>query len=299
MSAITLSRVTKSYDSRPPALNEVTLDIEEGSIYGMLGPNGAGKTTAIRVINGIIPPTSGDVRVLGMSVCDEVTRIHALTGMMTENAATYESMTGLENLLFFGAMHGMTSDRCGARIRWLLEYLRLDDARHQRVRTYSSGMKKKLSLAIALLHEPRLLYLDEPTAALDPEAAQDVMALVSDLNQREGLTVILCSHQLRYLEGVCTHYGFLSTGCLVANGTFEELCRRWEFGVRFFVRTDAPSLPEPFVKSGDGWTCPLSSDADAASLLAALVASGARLYEARQERPTLEDVYFHIHGGTA
>ncbi len=197
MSVIDVDHLSKTFLGGIKAVNDISFHIPRGSVFGYLGPNGSGKTTCIRLMNGILKPDNGQIRISGKSLEEMGTDIHSVCGVMTENAALYENLSGIENLRFFRDLHLMSELTISERSDYLFEYLGLIDAADRKARTYSSGMKKKLSLAIAMLHDPDILFLDEPTAALDPESAKDVLDLIKTLAEEEQKTVFLCSHQLR------------------------------------------------------------------------------------------------------
>lgn len=296
MYSLSAHRISKSFDGQEFVLRELTFSLTEGDILGLLGPNGAGKTTAVRILNGVVEPSTGEISVCGMHYPQDLKAIHSMTGVMTEHAALYESMSGIDNLHFFARMHDVDRGSEDSTISDLLAYFDLDRYRHKLVKTYSSGMKKKLSLAVALLHRPRVLFLDEPTASLDPEAALDVLHLIQQLNHEQGITVVLCSHQLKYLEDVCTHYGFLKEGKLIALGSFDALLRGAKLGDRLLVRMkNAP--PDGMLRKGQGsWMAQVADDEEAASLITRLVEAGCQVMEARRDRPDLEELYFHLQG---
>src|SRR5690349_20815487 len=186
--------------------------IGEGEVFGFLGPNGAGKTTAVRILNGLLAPNSGAVRIYGKNVSDNLTEIHRLFGVMTETANFYEKLTGSENLMFYGRLYGFSKSECNERIKRLMSLFDISDAKDKKVGEYSTGMKKKIALCRAFLHNPKILFLDEPTSGLDPDAARNVNTLISNAAEVEKVTVFLCTHQLKYAEEICTLYGFIDNG---------------------------------------------------------------------------------------
>lgn len=288
MPAIELEHLSKTFAGGVKAVNDISLNIPRGSVFGYLGPNGSGKTTCIRLMNGILKPDIGHIRIGGRPLNELGTGVHAICGVMTENAALYENLSGIENLRFFGDMHLIPKQSISERSEYLFEYLGLTNASGRKARTYSSGMKKKLSLAIAMLHDPEILFLDEPTAALDPESAKDVLDLIKTLAVEEQKTVFLCSHQLRYIETICTHYGFLRNGHLIVSGTFDELLTKSELEEKLEIRylsesADGKETQEQHI---------IKNDREAAAIIRSMVEKGLEVYEARRIRPNLEDLYF-------
>lgn len=211
------------------------MQVGRGEIVGLLGPNGSGKTTSIRLINGVIHPDSGSITVGGYDPVHDGEPIRRLSGILTESAGFYANMTGLQNLLFYADLYGVTEPDRPLR---LLEEFGLLDARDKKVGTYSTGMKKRLGLAKALLHRPEILFLDEPTNGLDPEGIRMVLAYIARLNQRDGTTMIICSHLLQQLETVCHRYVFLQEGRVIDQGSLPELESRYITSATLQVETD-------------------------------------------------------------
>lgn len=293
MDVIEIMDLTKSYDNKLNAVDSISLNIGKGEIFGFLGPNGSGKTTTVRLLNGILTPTSGSARVLGMDIGTKQAEINRLSGVMTETALMYENLTGMENLLFFGRMHSMTGQDVRERSARLFESLELSDAADRKVKAYSTGMKRRLSIARALLHRPEVLFLDEPTAGLDPESALNVTKLIRQLSIESGVTVFLCTHQLKYAEEICTSYGFIHKGRILGAGTFDELLAKKNSRKYLEVRgKNLPSLPDIEKRMDDGVRVAIASDLDASMLLAKIIREGGEVYEAKQVRWDLEDLYF-------
>ncbi|MDE1924909.1 MAG: ABC transporter ATP-binding protein [Patescibacteria group bacterium] len=217
---ITAKNLTKSYGDRV-AVDHIDLTVAAGEFYGFLGPNGAGKTTTIRMLTGIIEPDEGDVSVGGYPSNDKGS-IASVIGVVPEGRGFYEWMTAVEYLEFFADLYGMNPDEKKKRIDSLLEKVGLDARRNSRVGTYSRGMKQRLALARALVHQPKILFLDEPTLGLDPQGQEDIQRLLKDLN-KEGITVFLSSHLLNEVSNLCSRIVILHGGRIVANGTLEQL----------------------------------------------------------------------------
>jgi ABC-2 type transport system ATP-binding protein len=293
MDVIEIMDLTKSYDNKLNAVDSISLNIGKGEIFGFLGPNGSGKTTTVRLLNGILTPTSGSARVLGMDIGTKQAEINRLSGVMTETALMYENLSGMENLLFFGRMHGMSEQDVKARSAKLFESLELSDAADRKVKAYSTGMKRRLSIARALLHRPEVLFLDEPTAGLDPESALNVTKLIRQMSIENGVTVFLCTHQLKYAEEICTSYGFIHKGRILGAGTFDELLAKKNSRKYLEVRgKNLPALPDIEKKMDDGIRVAIASDLEASMILAKIIREGGEVYEAKQVRWDLEDLYF-------
>ena len=292
MYAIQASNLTKKYE-QVVALSGLDLTVEPGSVMGYLGPNGSGKTTTVKLLTGLVQPTVGDSTVLGLSSFKESEKIHARTGVLTETAACYHHLSAMENLLFFGALFGLPEAKVRARAEYLLKKLDLWAARGRRAGTFSTGMKQRLSLARALIHSPQVLFLDEPTSGLDPESAAIVNRMIAAMAREEGVTVLLCTHQLRYAADICSDFAILEHGRLQAAGTLPALVEA--SGVRptaSFRVAEGADVPEGLVQNGGCWEKTMESESEMPALVESLVAMGTPVYEALIRRPTLEDVYF-------
>lgn len=292
MNAIAAQGLGKSYDGKTVALSELTLRVPQGGVCGFLGPNGAGKTTTVKLLTGLLRPTAGECSVMGLSPQNEPERVHALCGVMTETAHLYGNMTGQQNLEFFGQTAGLVRAQAKERAELLLRELELWEARDQKAGQYSTGMMQRLSLARALMHEPQVLFLDEPTSGLDPESAQAVNEMISTLAKKSGVTVFLCTHQLRYAQDLCTTYGILYRGQMILQGDFAALCEGAGCHIKAGIRTEPEQTLYGFVKNGEYWETEIASEAEMPAILRDLVAQDIPVYEARLIRPTLEDVYF-------
>ena len=205
------------------ALDGMSFEVGEGEIFGLLGPNGVGKTTTIRLLNGLLIPSCGKMKVMGLDPQQQGVEIRRRVGVLTETPALYERLTALENLQFFASLAGMTSNTCYTRIGELLKFFGLSEQARDRVGSYSKGMKQRLALARALLIKPQLLYLDEPTSGLDPEVAKQVHDLIQDVRLKDGHTVFLCTHHLYEAERLCDRVAVMGKGKVIAMGTLDQL----------------------------------------------------------------------------
>lgn len=202
------------------AVRDLNLRIGAGEVYGLLGPNGSGKSTTLKIILGLVSPTRGRTEIFGHDSALVASR--EAVGFLPENPYFYKYLTGEETLCFFGKLCGLHGERLKHRIDELLNLVGLTNARHRRLGTYSKGMLQRIGLAQALIHEPKLLILDEPTAGVDPAGSHQIRNLIVDLKQR-GITVLLSSHLLAQAQEVCDRVGILANGQLVREGRLEEL----------------------------------------------------------------------------
>jgi len=283
------------------ALDALDLSVAQGEVLGFLGPNGAGKTTTVRLLTGMIAPTSGSARVAGMDPVADVERLHETVGLLTESPGFYQKLTARYNLLFFARFYlGVDAE---AQVEKYLKLFELWDRRDDRVGGFSKGMKQRLSLARALLHEPRLLFLDEPTAALDPEAAHEVRELVKAL-KGEGRTIFLCTHNLDEAGQLCDRIALLHTRLVIADtpeGLQDRLFKRR-------VVLELESAPEELVQRIRGLDSVKSLTVEGPvlkvelddlerrrpDLAAAVVNAGGRLLCFREDEHSLEEVYLKL-----
>ena len=202
------------------AVKDLNLRIEAGQVYGLLGPNGSGKSTTLKIILGLVSPTRGRTEIFGRD--SRLVESREAVGFLPENPYFYKFLTGAETLRFFGRLCGMTGATLKSRVNELLDLVGLDKARDRRLGTYSKGMLQRVGLAQALVHDPRLVVLDEPTAGVDPAGSREIRDLIIDLKRR-GITVLLSSHLLAQAQEICDRIGILAEGVLVREGRLEEL----------------------------------------------------------------------------
>ena len=202
------------------AVKDLNLRIEPGEVYGLLGPNGSGKSTTLKIILGLVSPTRGRTEIFGRD--SRLVESREAVGFLPENPYFYKFLTGAETLRFFGRLCGMTGATLKSRVNELLDLVGLNKARDRRLGTYSKGMLQRIGLAQALIHDPRLVVLDEPTAGVDPAGSREIRDLIMDLKRR-GITVLLSSHLLAQAQEICDRIGILADGVLVREGRLQEL----------------------------------------------------------------------------
>jgi len=205
---------------RVVAVKDLTLRIEPGEVYGLLGPNGSGKSTTLKIILGLVSPTRGRTEIFGRD--SRLVESREAVGFLPENPYFYKFLTGTETLRFFGRLCGMSGATLQSRVNELLDLVGLNKARDRRLGTYSKGMLQRIGLAQALIHDPRLVVLDEPTAGVDPAGSREIRDLIMDLKRR-GITVLLSSHLLAQAQEICDRIGILSDGVLVREGRLQDL----------------------------------------------------------------------------
>lgn len=289
------------------AVDQLDLSIYSGEIFGLLGHNGAGKTTSIRLLNGVLAPSGGSARVLGMDPLAEGPRLRRRTGVLTETPALDERLTGRENLSSYAELFDVPRQAVAQRIDTLLATFELSERAAEKVSGYSKGMQQRLALARTLLHEPELLFLDEPTSGLDPVATRQVHQLITHLSRAQGRTVLLCTHNLAEAQQLCDRVAVMEHGHLLALGTPATLIRQTQRALRLELEVAADCCTTTLAQLArrDG----LRAHAEVGGriivsgverdgipdLLADLVQAGVRLYRVNPQEPSLVEVYFALH----
>lgn len=303
---ITTHNLTRTF-GEVTAVRDLNLDINAGEVVGVLGHNGAGKTTTVRVLNGLLAPTAGSVRVLGLDPIKDGAALRRQTGVLTETPAVDEKLTAREHLRFYGQFYGLSDSVINQRTAHLLESFELMTQADDRTGTFSKGMRQRLALARALLHNPQLLFLDEPTNGLDPVGTRNFHQTLSNLSRDGHHTIFLCTHNLYEAQLLCDRVAVLEHGQLIAYGAPRALARSLGKGVKLEIE----------VVPGDGYnvadkiaSMPGLRDAEVAGatitlwlperdripdIVHALTTRGVRILRVTPQEPTLADVYFALH----
>ena len=303
---IQTAQLTRRFGAQT-AVNTLDFEVYRGEVFGFLGHNGAGKTTTVRLLNGVLTPSSGSASVLNLSPVTDGPALRQRTGVLTETPALDERLSGYDNLDIYADLYDVPRHEKTGRITRLLEMFDLADRAREKVGGYSKGMKQRLALARALLHDPELLFLDEPTAGLDPVAAKQVHDMILHYSQDEGRTIFLCTHNLPEAQRLCHRIGVMEHGRLVAVGETEQLAREAGFTNRLEIEVAAEdrTLAEQTLHN-------LSSDIEVSgeanhllitgaardripALITALAGAGVRIYCVTPQEASLEDIYFALH----
>lgn len=240
---VSIRKVSKTYaNSRQPAVDNIDLPIPRGAFFGLLGPNGAGKTTLLSMICGLLAPTSGDISVGNRSTSDHDRHFKDMIGFVPQELALYQTLTAKENLAFFGAMQGLSGAKLQERIATCLAITKLEVRANDRVENFSGGLKRRLNIAIGLLHEPELLILDEPTVGIDPQSRNFIFESLRQLNA-QGMTLIYTTHYMEEAEQLCDIIAIIDKGKIIAHGTLEELLHG-DHGQSMEFRTSNPLSSE-------------------------------------------------------
>ena len=298
--AVEMTHLRKVY-GRFVAVSDLTLTVRQGEVFGFLGPNGAGKTTSIKMLMGLVRPSSGEARLLGRPMGDRDAKRNV--GFLPELFRFHDWLTGEELLDFHGKLYGMSATARRRRIPEVLELVGLTHRAKEPVRSYSKGMQQRAGLAQALLNDPKIVFLDEPTSALDPLGRLDVRTIIQALRD-DGKTVFLNSHLLSEVEAVCDRVAIINRGMVAAVGPMEELLRR-EIVIEFrlgrwgedvdALLADVGTVRD--VRLGDGHPAvviELDDEERVALAVDALVSHGVRVYGATPHRLTLEELFFEV-----
>ncbi|TVP67082.1 MAG: ABC transporter ATP-binding protein [Leptolyngbya sp. LCM1.Bin17] len=227
--AVSLQNVHKVYNG-VPVVNDLSLQIKSGEVFGLLGPNGAGKSTTIRMVTTLTQPTDGHLVVAGYDVCRQQLAVRRQIGVVLQQTSVDGDLSVWENMEFHGRMHHIPNPQRRQAIDGWLDYVELADRRDDKVKTLSGGMKRRLQIARALLHNPKILFLDEPTVGLDPQTRRRLWEIIQGLNQ-QGMTMLLTTHYMEEVEYLCNRIGILDQGKLIELGTLDQLRQRHGEGI--------------------------------------------------------------------
>jgi ABC-2 type transport system ATP-binding protein len=218
---ITVKSVSKSFGSIK-ALENVSFNIEKGEIFGILGPNGAGKSTIVNILNTLVKPDKGDVIIDGVNIKDDGENIKLIMGVVPQEIALYEELLAFENLMFWGGLYDIPKQELKKNVNKTLEIVDLATRKDDRIKTFSGGMKRRINIACSLLHNPKILVLDEPTVGVDPQNRNHIFEVIERLNY-EGMTIIYTTHYLEEAERFCHNIAIIDVGHIIAQGTLKEL----------------------------------------------------------------------------
>jgi ABC-2 type transport system ATP-binding protein len=296
-----LTDITKTY-GKITALRNLSVKVPPGAV-GMLGPNGAGKTTLIRTLLGLISFDSGNGEVLGMDIRTRRLDIRQAVGFVPEDECLFPGVVGIEFVAYAGELCGMPRKDAMQRAHEVLDYVGLGEARYRRVESYSTGRKQRLKLAAAIIHDPKLLILDEPTNGMDPEGRHDILELARDLAHRKGMSLLFSSHLLPDVESVCEHVIVLGRGRLLAQGKIEELKQTHHRSYEVRVKHDTQRYADLLSEAGCGieprddlLVVHVPADRNQALFWEAAAKAGDQIRFLRPQRSTLEEVFLSAVG---
>ncbi|MEF3307114.1 ABC transporter ATP-binding protein [Paenibacillus sp. GYB003] len=295
-----VSGLSKSYGKKQ-ALRQATFSLKAGASFGFLGPNGAGKSTTMKILTGIVKADSGTVKLLGRDVTNEIGEVARFIGYVPQDITLYEKLSAYDNLLFFGEAYGVRGIELKHRIREVLDKTGLTDRAGDAVETFSGGMKRRINIAAALLHRPKLLILDEPTVGIDPQSRNHIFEMIRELNE-EGVAILYSTHYMEEVEALCDEIAIMDRGTVKASGPLGELLETYG---RRAVYVEAAGMTEPpqcpgvgrAKKEGSGWL--LETEQVGAVMQRLLQAAAEQRWDLKQlevVRPSLENVFLTVTG---
>lgn len=307
--AISTTNLTKKFGNFT-AVDHVSFDVRNGEIFGLLGPNGAGKSTAIRMLSTLSIPTEGSATVAGFDVQKEDGKVREHIGLVSEKMIMYGELTARENLLLFGKLYDIPRDVLDKRIAKLLSYVRMEKWADHRIDTFSTGMKQRINVIRALVNQPEILFLDEPTLGLDPQSSAEIRELIRRINIENSTTMVLTTHMMGDADMLCNRIGIMDGGKIVALDTSTNLKRSISGNDATLFEFEIPNLDAGIVSSveslrsvssvvrGDAAHIKVSSVGNDSfdTLVDALRKNGAQIRTVKNLEPTLEDVFLHITG---
>ena len=309
--AITVTSISKTYPGGVKALDNLSFSVATGTVFALLGPNGAGKSTTVKILTTLSRPDSGSATVAGYDIVRDQAGVRSAIGCVAQKSGVDMEATGRENLTLQGRLHGLSGRSLDERVVELLERMRLTKAADRVARTWSGGMQRKLDIAMGLIHRPRVLFLDEPTTGLDPEARADLWDEISSLAVHAGITILLTTHYLEEADRLAQRIGIVDRGRLVVEGSPEQLKSELlgdSVHVEFVnlepeeqVRVALANVEGVRDVAIEGKGMRARADRGAAAvppIIAALESAGIRAAEVRVARPSLDDVYLQHTGKT-
>ena len=313
LNGIEVDSVTKRFEDMV-AVDDISMSVNKGELFGLLGPNGAGKSTLTKMISGMLNPTSGTIKVGEYSVQDDPVKVKELLGVVPQDIVLYDYLNAKENLSFYGRLYGLSGKRLKNRINELLQFTQLDEKAVKRhISKYSGGMKRRVNIAAALLHEPEVILLDEPTAGLDPQNKHALWEIILTL-KKQGKTIVLTTHMMDEAEELCDRVAIMDKGKIIALGSPRELVKQVKMENTITVVPDkaSPKLVEIMKSVAGVKNSYIAFDEDEKTetlkvitdcpddilpdVVAAIAKDGTKVLSVQLSRVTLEDVFITLTG---
>jgi ABC-2 type transport system ATP-binding protein len=306
MNAIELNNLQKSFGDLK-AVDGVSFAVQEGEIFSLLGPNGAGKTTTLSMLSTLLRPDDGDAFVLGHSIRSEPMKVKESLGVVPQEIALYEDLSARENLVFWGKMYGLRGTALKNRVDEVLETIGLTDRQKGRVGKFSGGMKRRVNIGVALLHKPRVIYMDEPTVGIDPQSRRSILDSVVSLKD-QGMTVLYTTHYMEEAQELSDHIAIMDNGKVIAAGTPDELVKLvgQSDRITLTINSESSRILEQWratpgvenISEEDGKLTLLVDDSNRVlpRLFDAAALSGIRITSVEIQVPNLESVFLHLTG---
>jgi ABC-2 type transport system ATP-binding protein len=306
---IEVTHLVKSFKTLN-AVDDITFTVKKGEIFGLLGPNGAGKSTTLRILATLAQPTSGHAVIGGYDIVKEDTKVRELLGIVSEKMIIYDRLTAKENLWFFGCLYGIPKDKLNKRIDELLNLVNLTQVKDKQVGTYSTGMRQRMNVIRALLNEPQVLFLDEPTLGLDPQSSVEIRDFVKKLNKEKGTTIIVTTHMMVDADILCDRIAIVDHGKVIALDTSANLKKSIVGADKRVIKLEVTNLTSDMTAKIKALSCVSSLTQDEPTklritvtgdnafdtILDAVRGMGGKISSMENLQPTLEDVFLHITG---
>lgn len=295
-----VSNLVKKYGTKP-ALENVSFAVKEGSCFGLLGPNGAGKSTTMKIITGIIDADSGNVNVLGSDIRKAADAIRRQVGYVPQEITLYDKISAYNNLVFFGEMYGVKGKQLNERIVEVLQQVGLSERAKDPIHTYSGGMKRRINIAAALLHQPKVVILDEPTVGIDPQSRNHIFDIIRQL-RNNGVTIIYSTHYMEEVEALCDDIAIIDNGKVIVQGNLDELLSRYATKAVYLELQEGqkPPIMEGIKKVTEykkGWLLESDNVLDSIELVSKKIREeGLQARALEMMRPSLESVFLSLTG---
>ncbi len=311
-SIISVRDLKKQYNppDGPIAVCDVDLEIQEGEIYSLLGPNGAGKTTTISMLSGLLTPGGGSITIGGHDITTEAQQVKRLIGVVPQEIALYSRLSARQNLNFFGQLYGLSGKELKQAVEEVLAMIDLTDRANEKIETYSGGMKRRVNIAVGLLHKPRIVYMDEPTVGVDPQSRRRILDTVLELKKQLGMTVLYTTHYMEEAQELSDRVGIIDHGEIIAEGSTGQLIQTVGEEDQIQLRVGEQEIPAAIIsqmEQVEGVTHIRQQDGDLVvratrgrRALPALITiashSDVQINSVTVKEPDLEDVFLHLTG---